>query len=179
MAGRVGPLETRSIASLRSAALAALLASALLVPVARAQDSGQGALPRPRWTLTGLFEVLHAGADSWGYGPALGVRRDFGPSWGVELRAALPAFNDRGGGAIDLAATYTSIRGSTELGGSLGATGFLVGDGSELTGGGVGLYLAAHATDWLTRGFGLTAGANLRTAVGTFPGGYAGVAVRF
>jgi hypothetical protein len=136
-------------------------------------------LPRPRWTLSGLLEVLHAGADSWGFGPALGIRRDFNSPWGVELRAALPAFNGSGGGAIDLAATYTSITHNTEFGASLGATGFLVGDGSELTGGGVGVYIAGHATGWLTRGFGLTAGANLRTAVGTFPGAYAGLAVRF
>jgi len=99
--------------------------------------------------------------------------------WGLELRAALPAFGTAGAAAIDLAATYTIIKRSTELGASLGATGFLVGHQSELTGGGVGLYVAAHATGWLTRGFGITGGANLRTAVGTFPGGYAGVALRF
>jgi hypothetical protein len=158
---------------------AALLTSALVIPSARAQDSAQAALPRPLWTLTGLVEVLHAGADSWGVGPALGIRRDFKSSWGVELRAALPAFNGSGGAAIDLAATYTSITRSTEFGASLGATGFLVGDQSELTGGGVGLYLAAHGTGWLTRRFGLTGGANLRTAVGTFPGAYGGLAVGF
>jgi hypothetical protein len=168
--------------SLRSAAFAALLASAVVVvPPADAQDSVPAVLPQPRWTLSALLEVVHAGADSWGVGPALGVRRDFGPRWGVELRAALPAFgpNDSGAGAIDLAATYTSTMGPTELGASLGATGFLVGDQSELTGGGIGLYVAAHATGWLTRGFGVTGGANLRTAVGTFPGAYAGVALRF
>ncbi len=90
-----------------------------------------------------------------------------------------PFGNGSGGAALDLAATYTILKGATELGASLGATGFLVGDQSELTGGGVGLYVAAHATGWLTRGFGITGGANLRTAVGTFPGGYAGVALRF
>jgi hypothetical protein len=165
--------------SLRSAALAALLVSAFSVRVASAQDPAAPHLPRPPWTLSALLEVVHAGAESWGFGPALGLRRDFGGNWGVELRAALPAFGTSGAAAIDLAATYTDIRGSTELGASLGATGFLVGDQSELTGGGVGLYAAAHATGWLSRGFGLTGGANLRTAVGTFPGAYAGIALRF
>jgi len=165
--------------SLRSAALAALLVSALPVPVASAQDSAASFLPQPRWTLSAWLEVVHAGTASWGFGPALGLRRDFGETWGVELRTALPAFGTGGAAAIDLAATYTSIRGTTELGASLGATGFLAGDQSELTGGGVGLYAAAHATGWLSRGFGLTGGANLRTAVGTFPGAYAGVAWRF
>ena len=165
--------------SLRSVALAALLASAFPVAVASAQDSAVSLLPQPRWTLSALLEVVHAGAESWGFGPALGLRRDFGDTWGVELRAALPAFGTSGAAAIDLAATYTSVQGTTELGGSLGATGFLVGDQSELTGGGVGLYAAAHATGWLSRGFGLTGGANLRTAVGTFPGAYVGMALRF
>jgi hypothetical protein len=167
--------------SLRSSAFAALLTSTLLIPAAQAQDSALTALPQPRWTLSALLEVVHAGADSWGFGPALGIRHDFKDRWGLELRAALPAFgtNGNGAGAIDLAATYTSISGTTELGASLGATGFLVGDQSELTGGGVGLYVAGHATGWLTRGFGVTGGANLRTAVGTFPGAYGGVALRF
>jgi len=165
--------------SLGPAALTALLVSALTVPVASAQDSAAALPPHPRWTLSGLLEVVHAGAESWGFGPALGLRRDFGEGLGVELRAALPAFGTSGAAAIDLAATYTSIRRTTELGASLGATGFLVGDQSELTGGGVGLYAAAHATGWLSRGFGLTGGANLRTAVGTFPGAYAGIALRF
>ncbi len=165
--------------SLRSAALAALLVSAIPVSVASAQDSAAPLLPQPRWTLSAWLEVVHAGAESWGLGPALGLRRDFGETWGVELRAALPAFGTGGAAAIDLAATYTSIRGTTELGASLGATGFLVGDQSELTGGGVGLYAAAHATGWLSRGFGLTGGGNLRTAVGTFPGAYVGMALRF
>ena len=165
--------------SLRSAAFAILIASALVARAGNAQDSALAVPPQPRWTLTGLLEVLHAGADSWGLGPALGIRRDFGPRWGAELRAALPAFNGSGGAALDLAATYTSLTATTELGASLGATGFLVGDESELTGGGVGLYISAHATGWLRRKFGLTIGGNLRTAVGTFPGAYAGLAWRF
>jgi hypothetical protein len=161
-----------------SAAFALLLTSAV-IPSAHAQHPDQAVPAVRRWTLSALLEVLHAGKDSWGVGPTLGIRRDFGPKWGMELRAALPAFNGSGGAAIDLAATYTAITRTTELGASLGATGFLVGDQSELTGGGVGLYAAAHATGWLTRGFGVTGGANLRTAVGTFPGAFAGLALRF
>ena len=165
--------------ALRSAAFAAILTSVLAVPAAHAQDAASTIPTAQRWTLTTLFEVVHAGAESWGIGPALGIRRDIAPGWGVELRAALPAFGTGGAGAIDLAATYTSIRGTTEIGASLGGTGFLVGDESELTGGGVGLYLAGHVTGWLSPGVGLTGGANLRTAAGTFPAGFAGVAFRF
>jgi hypothetical protein len=56
------------------------------------------------------------------------------------MRAALPAFGgDGGGGAIDLAATWAHFAGATELGASLGGTGFLVGDNSELIGGGIGI----------------------------------------
>jgi hypothetical protein len=164
---------------LRSAAVAVLLASVSVASAASAQDSATAVPRQPRWTLTTLLEVLHAGADSWGFGPAVGIHRDLADRWGIELRAALPAFNGSGGAALDLAATYTSLIATTEFGASLGGTGFLVGDQSELTGGGVGLYLAAHVTAWLTRGLGLTGGANLRTAVGTFPAAYAGAAFRF
>lgn len=166
---------------LRSAAFAGLLAIVLVAPTANAQRSGPAGLRQPPWTLTGSFEMLRVGQESWGSGPAFGIRRDFGPRWGVELRAALPAFGSTGdgGGAIDLAATYTSVKAATEFGGALGATGFLVGDASELTDGGIGLYLAAHATRWLTHAVGLTVGANLRTASGAYPGVYGGLAVRF
>lgn len=166
---------------LRSAALAGLLASILVAPTANAQRSGPADLRQPSWTLTGSLEMLRVEPESWGSGPALGIRRDFGPTWGVELRTALPAFGSsgRGGAAIDLAATYTSIKGATELGGALGASGILVGDQSELTDAGIGIYLAAHATRWLSHGFGLTVGANLRTASGAYPGVYGGMAVRF
>lgn len=157
------------------AALAVLVTTSAMAPALRAQ-----AERRPRWTLTGAAEVLRASRTAWGVGPSLGLRRDFGPRWGVELRAALPAFGgDGGGGAIDLAATWAHFAGATELGASLGGTGFLVGDNSELVGGGIGVYAAVHATRWLTRGFGLTAGASLRTAIGAYPGGHAGLAVRF
>jgi hypothetical protein len=166
---------------LRSAAFAGLLASAFVPPTANAQRSDSLDLRHPPWTLTGSLDMLLVGPESWGSGPALGIRHDFGPTWGVELRTALPAFGSTGGGgaAIDLAATYTNIKGAIELGGALGATGFVVGNESELTDGGIGLYLAAHATSWLTHAFGLTVGANLRAASGVYPGIYGGLAVRF
>jgi hypothetical protein len=165
--------------SLRSTAFALLIATTLLVPAAHAQDSLSTVPPQPPWTLSGLFEVIRVNPDSWGIGPALGIRRDFGHRLGIELRAALPAFNGSGGAAIDLAATYTYIKRAAEFGASLGGSGFLVGDQSELTGGGVGLYAAVHASRWLSRGFGITGGINFRTAIGSYTGGYAGVAFRF
>ena len=166
---------------LRSAAFVGLLASVLVARTANAQRSDPVHLRQPSWTLTGSLEMLHVGPELWGAGPTLGIRRDFGPVLGVELRTALPAFGSTGGGgaAIDLAATYTSIRRATEVGGALGASGFLVGDDSGLTDVGIGVYLAAHATSWLTHGLGLTVGANLRTASGAYPGVYGGIAVRF
>lgn len=163
------------------AAFAGLLASVSIAPTADAQRSDPVDVRRPSWTLTGSLEMLHVGQASWGSGPAIGVRRDFGPMWGVELRTALPAFGSTGAGgaAIDLAATFTSVKGATELGGALGATGLLVGDRSELTDVGLGVYLAAHGTSWITPALGLTVGANLRTATGAYPGVYGGMAVRF
>jgi hypothetical protein len=157
------------------AALAVLVTAFAVAPALRAQDER-----RPRWTLGGATEVLRVTRTTWGVGPSVALRRDFGSSWGVELRAALPAFGrDAGGAAIDLAATWVQFDGATELGASLGGTGFLVGDNSDLIGGGVGVYAAVHATRWLSPGFGITAGASLRTAVGAYPGAWAGVAVRF
>ena len=160
-------------------ALAVLVTTATGTSALRAQTEAGGER-RPSWTLTAAAEVLSIGPGALGVGPSLGIRRDFGSRWGVELRAALPAFGDNAGGAaVDLAATWVHFDGATELGASLGGTGFLVGDDSELIGGGVGVYVAVHATRWLTRGFGVTAGASLRTAIGAYPGAYAGVAVRF
>jgi hypothetical protein len=166
--------------SLLSAAFAGLLASPLAASAATAQLSDSVNRRQPSWTLTGSLETLHVNPE-WGSGPALAIRRDLGSRWGVELRTALPAFGSAGvgGGAIDLAVTYTSINASNEVGGALGATGFLVGDHSELLGGGIGLYVGAHATRWVAHGVGLTAGANLRMANGAFPGVHGGVAVRF
>lgn len=155
---------------------ALLLGSAILAPAVRGQT-----FRNPSWTLTTAAEVLRAGDRSWGYGPAIAIRHDFDPRWGAELKAALPAFgsSNGGGGAAELGATYTTFEGPTEFGAMLGLTAFLVGDSSELVGGGVGVVLAAHVTRWLTPGFGITAGANLRTAIGVYPAFYGGLAVRF
>ena len=123
------------------AALAVLVTTVAVTSALHAQDER-----RPRWTLSGVTEVLRVTRTAWGVGPSLGLRRDFGPRWGVELRAALPAFGrNAGGAAIDLAATWVHFDGATELGASLGGTAFLVGDNSELIGGGVGVYASAHA----------------------------------
>ena len=165
---------TTTRAVLASAAL--VLVSAILAPAVRGQ-----ALRNPRWTLTAAAEWLRAGDRSWGYGPAIAIRHDFDPTWGAELKAALPAFgsSNGGGAAAELGATYTAFEGPTEFGAMLGLTAFLVGDDSEFTGGGVGVVLAAHVTRWLTPGLGLTAGGNVRTAIGVFPAFYGGLAVRF
>jgi hypothetical protein len=74
----------------RSAAFAGVLASALVAPAAYAQRSDTG--DRRHWTLTGTLELLQVEPESWGSGPALAIRHDFGPTWGLELRTALPAF---------------------------------------------------------------------------------------
>ena len=165
---------TTTRAVLASAAL--VLVSAILAPAVRGQ-----ALRNPRWTLTAAAEWLRAGDRSWGYGPAIAIRHDFGPRWGAELKAALPAFgsSNAGGAAIELGATITTFEGATEFGAMLGLTAFLVGDNSEFTGGGGGVVLAAHVTRWLAPGLGLTAGGNIRAAEGVFPALYAGFAARF
>jgi hypothetical protein len=149
-----------------------------LVPVRGLPAQG---VRHPSWTVTAAAEVLRAGDQSSGYGPALAIRHDFGPAWGAELKAAAPAFgsSNGGGAALELGATYTTFRDRTEFGAMLGVTGFLVGDDSEFVGGGVGVVLAGHLTRWFTPGLGLTAGANLRTAIGVYPAAYAGLAVRF
>ena len=161
----------------------AVLASAALIlgTLAHAPALEAQGTRNPSWTITAALETLRAGDRSWGYGPALAIRHDFGPRWGAELKAAAPAFGSQNGGgaALELGATYTAFHGPTELGAMLGVTGFLVGDDSELVGGGVGAVLAAHVTRWFTGGFGVTAGANLRTAIGVYPAFYGGLAVRF
>jgi hypothetical protein len=153
-----------------------LIGRLISVPALEGQD-----VRHPSWTVTAAVEVLRAGDRSSGYGPALAIRHNFGPRWGAELKAAAPAFGsgNGGGAAIELGATYTAFKGRTEFGAMLGVTGFLVGDDSELVGGGVGVVLAGHLTRWFTPGVGLTAGANLRTAIGVYPAAYAGLAVRF
>lgn len=56
---------------LRCAAFAGLLASVSIAPTADAQRSDSGDLRRPSWTLTGSLEMLRAGPESWGAGPAI------------------------------------------------------------------------------------------------------------
>ena len=56
---------------------------------------------------------------------------------------------------------------------------FLVGDQSELTGGGIGVVVGAHVTQWAAPSVGFTLGATVRTAIGVFPSVYAGLTLRF
>ena len=78
----------------------------------------------------------------------------------MRLNLALPAFgSNAGGGAIDLGPSLVRVRGRSELGASAGLTALLVGDNSELTGGGVGGTLRASAS-------------------GAYPGASAGVVLR-
>ncbi len=145
----------------------------------------QAASPRP-WNVTAAFTGLGTGATAgWVYGPELGIRRDFGRHWGVGLRAALPVFDtepysDDGAVALDLGPTLTFATGRAEFGFSAGATGFLVADGGELSGGGIGAFAGGQATAWLTRSVGAVVSANVRVAGGAaFPSLGAGLAVRF
>lgn len=147
---------------------------------------GQAASPRP-WTVTAALTGLGTGATAgWVYGPELGLRRDFGRHWGVGLRAALPVFDteaytDDGAAAIDLGPTLTFATDKAEFGLTAGATGFLVADGGELIGAGIGAFAGGHVTAWLTRSVGAVASANVRIAAGgaAYPSLSAGLAVRF
>jgi hypothetical protein len=144
-------------------------------------------LPHRPWTVTAEFTGLRTGrVGGWAYGPELGIRRDFGPRWGVELRASLPAFNadpgtGGGAGALDLGPTLTSITGKGELGLSAGATAFLVGDQGELIDGGIGGFVAGHATAFLSGHVGAVAAVRVRMSGGgaVYPSLSAGLAVRF
>ena len=161
---------------------AVLIAAALVLGSAAHAPAVEGqSIRNPSWTLTAAAEALRAGARSWGYGPALAIRHDFDARWGAELKIALPAYgpDNGGGGAIEVGATYTAFEGATEFGAMLGPTLFLVGDDSELVGGGIGVVVAAHLTHWLSHGVGLTVGASLRTGGGIYPAFYGGLAVRF
>lgn len=146
----------------------------------------QAASPRP-WNVTAAFTGLRTGATAgWVYGPEFGIRRDFGRHWGVGLRAALPVFDtepyaDDGAAAIDLGPTLTFATGKAEFGFSAGATGFLVANGGELSGGGIGAFAGGQATAWLIQSVGAVVSANVRVAGGgaAFPSLSAGLAVRF
>lgn len=143
--------------------------------------------PRRPWTLTAAFTGLRIGGESGVvYGPELSLRRDFGPRWGVELRASLPAFDaepysDDGAAALDLGPTLTFATAKAEFGVAAGATAFLVGDRGELADAGIGGFASAHATAWLSKGIGAVAGATVRVsgAGNAYPGLSVGLALRF
>jgi hypothetical protein len=144
-------------------------------------------LPHRPWTVTGAFTGLRTGGiGGWVYGPELGIRRDFGPRWGVELRASLPVLDadqgtDDGAAALDLGPTLTFATDKGEFGISAGATAFLVGDRGELIDGGIGGFVGGHATAWLGENLGAVAGAKVRLSRGgsAYPSLSAGLAVRF
>ena len=144
-------------------------------------------LPHRPWTVTAAFTGLRTGGiGGWVYGPELGIRRDFGPRWGVELRASLPVLDtdqgtDDGAAALDLGPTLTFATDKGEFGLSAGATAFLVGDRGELVDGGIGGFVGGHATAWLTPSVGAVAGAKVRLSGGgsAYPSLSAGLAVRF
>ncbi len=164
----------------RCALLLGLAAS--LAPALAAQDA-----PRRPWTLTATFTGLRTGGLAGVvYGPELGIRRDFGPRWGVQLRASLPVmdteqYSDDGAAALDLGPTLTFATEKAEFGLSAGATAFLVGDRGELVDGGIGAFAGGHATAWLSRSIGATAGADVRVSGGgeAYPSLSVGLAVRF
>ena len=144
-------------------------------------------LPHRPWTVTADFTGLRTGGvGGWVYGPELGIRRDFGPRWGVELHASLPVLDtdqgsDDGAAALDLGPTLTFATDKGELGLSAGATAFLVGDRGELVDGGIGGFVAGHATAWLSGNVGAVAGAKVRVSGGgaAYPSLSAGLAIRF
>jgi hypothetical protein len=165
--------------------------SRCILMVSLATTAGAGRLPAQTadsraWTMTGALTALGGGGlDRWLYGPELGVRYDIGRHWGVGLRASLPVFDrapysDDGAVALDLGPTYTVKGIKSEFGLSAGATAFLVGDGGELTGGGIGPFAAAQATLWLSTTVGLVGGATVRAGStgGVFPSVSGGLSLR-
>ena len=172
----------RSVKSFHRIAFLVVAMAGSQVPALVAQG-----LPHRPWTITADFTGLRTGGvGGWAYGPELGIRRDFGPRWGVELRASLPVFDiDQSGGdgaaALDLGPTLTFASDKGELGLSAGATAFLVGDRGELVDGGIGGFVAGHATAWLSGNVGAVAGAKVRVSGrgGAYPSLSAGLAVRF
>jgi hypothetical protein len=171
---RIAPLHRLVLVA---AALAGLQASAL---------AAQTAPTRP-WTITATFTSLRTGGSSGVvYGPELAIRRDFGPRWGVQLRASLPVLDaeqyaDDGAAALDLGPTLRFATEKTEFGLSAGATAFLVGDRGELVDGGIGVFVGGHATRWLSEAIGVVAGADVRISGGgdAYPSLSAGLAARF
>ena len=154
------------------------------LPVRAAVAQG---LPHRPWTITADFTGLRIGGRSgWVYGPELGIRRDFGPRWGLELTASLPVLDteqyaDNGAAALDLGPTLTLANNKGELGFSAGATAFLVGDASELVDGGIGGFFGGHGTAWLTPSLGAVVAAKVRVSGegSAYPSLSLGLAVRF
>jgi hypothetical protein len=154
------------------------------LPVRAAVAQG---LPLRPWTITADFTGLRIGGSSgWVYGPELGIRRDFGPRWGLELTASLPVLDteqyaDNGAAALDLGPTFTLANNKGELGFSAGATAFLVGDASELVDGGIGGFFGGHGTAWLTPSLGAVVAAKVRVSGqgSAYPSLSLGLAVRF
>ena len=144
-------------------------------------------LPHRPWTITADFTGLRIGGRSgWVYGPEFGIRRDFGPRWGLELTASLPVldteqYGDNGAAALDLGPTLTVANDKGELGFSAGATAFLVGDASELVDGGIGGFFGGHGTAWLTPSLGAVVAAKVRVSGegNAYPSLSLGLAVRF
>lgn len=173
---------TRRHKSLRS-----MLLLASMLAVAWASGLAAQTPNHQPWTITAAFTGLRTGGESGVvYGPELAIRRDFGPQWGVELRASLPVLDvdrgtDDGAGAIDLGPTLSFKTDRTELGLAAGATAFLVGDGGELVDGGIGAFFGGHATAWFGQNVGGTFGANVRVSGrgDTYPSLSAGLAFRF
>jgi hypothetical protein len=151
------------------------------VPLLAAQG-----LPHRPWTVTAAFTGLRTGGVSgWLYGPELGIRRDIGPRWGVELRASLPVVDTEGtdddAGFLDLGPTLRFGSDKGEFVFSAGGTAFLVGDRGEFVDGGIGGFFGGQGTVWLSKHVGAVAGARARLSGGgsVYPSLSAGLAVRF
>lgn len=140
------------------------------------------AAPSKPWMVSGGVATVRLSAlAGWTTGPDLAVRRHLGQRWGLSLRAALPLTESKGAALLDLGPTISIRWPRSEIGLRFGATAFLVGEQSELTGGGLGGYLGLQATIWLSPRVGLIGTATGRvgqTGPGYFDTG-AGLAIRF
>jgi hypothetical protein len=160
----------------------------LVLLLAGSQVPALGAQGQPQrpWTVTAAFTGLRTGGDGgWLYGPELGIRRDIGPRWGVELRASLPLVDadgtDDDAGFLDLGPTLRFASDQGEFVFSAGATAFLVGGRGEFVDGGIGGFFGGQGTVWLSKHVGAVAGARARLSGGgtVYPSLSAGLAVRF
>ena len=171
----------RSMKSFCCLALLANLSTAVRPAPLQAQTEASR-----RWTLSSTFTALGGGGlDRWLFGPELAIRYDVGREWGLGLRAALPVldsapYSDDGAIALDLGPTWTRRSSRGELGLQAGATAFLVGDRGELRDGGIGPFVSAFGTRWLSSGLGVAGGATVRIGAsgGVFTGVSAGLSFR-